>query len=259
MGMMNPVVTASLFFVSSPDVGPPPFLDCGYDMDVSDVLYGSGRCRVIAARASSIIADTLVIIATWVRMWPMRSHLTKQKLTGVMFTDGSVYFIVLLGANVVALAFIETIELTYLIAQWISWQARLPFERRWLLRDLNLVCSFTVIFTCRFILDLHEAAATPPAVVPATTRHQALPGYDSSGTQFSDGNSESEPTLPVVPVRHGTGSMAKLDVSFGSMSIFGAMIPWIGTGDSEGGATGDRNREASLGLRDGSEDGSGHC
>lgn len=43
---------------------------------------------VIAARASSIVADTLVVVATWVRIWPMRAQIVKRKLTGVMFTDG---------------------------------------------------------------------------------------------------------------------------------------------------------------------------
>ncbi|KAM5543400.1 hypothetical protein V8D89_002651 [Ganoderma adspersum] len=244
MGMVNPFVTAGLFVVSSPVAGPPPFLDCGYAMDVSDVLYG-GLCRrppyltgcpyhiagVIAARASSIIADTLVIAATWVRMWPMRAHIAKRKLTGVMFTDGSLYFLVLLGANVVALVLVEDIEWIYFIAQWIS--------------------CFTVIFTCRFILDLHEAAATSSVFVPVPTRPHALPGPGSSGTQFSAG--DSEPTLPVA--KHGIASLSKLDVSFGSMSIFGAMIPWIGRGASEGGVEPgdtyvDAEKEMFLGHRD---------
>ncbi|KAI1794387.1 hypothetical protein LXA43DRAFT_1091907 [Ganoderma leucocontextum] len=186
---------------------------------------------VIAARASSIVEDTLVIVATWVRMWPMRAQLTKRKLTGVMFTDGSLYFFVLLGANLVALALVQASELTYLLAQWIS--------------------CFTVIFTCRFILDLHEAAASSSVAV--VTRPPALP--DSTGTRFSV--EDSRPTLLVARL----ASMSKLDVSFGSMSIFGAMIPWIGRGESEGMELGgdasvDREKETFLEHRADSEEGS---
>ena len=77
-----------------------------------------------------------------------------------------------------------------------------------------------------------------------------MPRHDSSSTEFS--GEESEPTLTAV--RCATGSMAKLDVSFGSMSIFGAMIPWIGTGESGGDAAGDGDKEAFFALRGGCED-----
>ena len=108
-----------------------------------------------------------------------------------------------------------------------------------------------MIFTCRFILDLHEAAAISSVVVAAVTRPQALPGQGSSGTQFS--GEDSGPTLPVA--KYPWGSRPRLDVSFGSMSIFGAMIPYIGErsrggvelGDTDG--DGDREKETFLGHR----------
>ena len=81
-----------------------------------------------------------------------------------------------------------------------------------------------MIFTCRFILDLHEAAATSSIVVPVPTCPHTLPVPDSSATQFYA--VDFEPTLSIA--KHALGSLSKLDVSFGSMSIFGAMIPWIG-------------------------------
>ena len=108
-----------------------------------------------------------------------------------------------------------------------------------------------MIFTCRFILDLHEAAATSSIVVPVPTPPHAFPGPHSSATQFSA--RDSEPTLSMA--HPATGSLSKLDVSFGSMSIFGAMIPWIGRdayeeGMEPGDACVDVEKELSLGHRD---------
>ena len=113
----------------------------------------------------------------------------------------------------------------------------------------DTIDSFTVIFTCRFILDLHEAAAISSVAVTAVTRPQALPVQGSTRTQFS--GQDSGPTLSVA--KYPWGSRPRLDVSFGSMSIFGAMIPYIGErsggGVGLGDADGDREKETFLGHR----------
>ncbi|KAI9067875.1 hypothetical protein FKP32DRAFT_219974 [Trametes sanguinea] len=81
---------------------------------------------MIGGRLSSVLADVLVLIATWTRTWPMRVEASKINFTA--------RFAAILMRDA------RRIDLIEPMSTWIA--------------------LVTAIFTSRFILDLHEAADT---------------------------------------------------------------------------------------------------
>ncbi|KAI0646485.1 hypothetical protein C8Q79DRAFT_1118915 [Trametes meyenii] len=197
-GMSNKLTLAEMAISSSVD---PHLHVCNYSNQMADVA--SARCArrpdsthtnplltlshaiavvsrgVIIARSSSIIADVLVIVVTWVRAWPMvreaASLSSSAKLATILVVDGTTYFAwvnfhaspvngglrgatsltkysnpaavvricssrVLLAVNIIELCFIREINLLESSSNWLS--------------------ALTAITTVRFILDLHEAENT---------------------------------------------------------------------------------------------------
>ncbi|KAH9855385.1 hypothetical protein C2E23DRAFT_815610 [Lenzites betulinus] len=97
---------------------------------------------MIGARMSAVVADVLVLAATWSRTWSMRTEASRINFTStfaaILTRDGTMYFVVLLIANLIGLGLSRHIELVEPMSTWTA--------------------ILTAILTSRFILDLHKAA-----------------------------------------------------------------------------------------------------
>ncbi|KAL7277288.1 hypothetical protein ACG7TL_009144 [Trametes sanguinea] len=138
---------------------------CGFNSTISNTDYENHVIRVgihtppfswmIGGRLSSVLADVLVLIATWTRTRPMRVEASKINFTArfaaILMRDGTLYFVVLLVANLIGLGLARRIELIEPMSTWIALS---------LLTESGLNDRVTAIFTSRFIIDLHEAADT---------------------------------------------------------------------------------------------------
>ncbi|KAI0716601.1 hypothetical protein C8Q76DRAFT_794885 [Earliella scabrosa] len=146
---------------------------------------------LIVARVCTVLADVIVLAVTWTRTWRMRveaaSANLKSTLAAVLWKNGTVYFIVLLIANLVSLALIRNIALVYVTALWIT--------------------TFTAVMTCRFILDLHEAARSVSGGPTTFMDNRTLPPI--SFTDVETRPPSAEAGAPVT-----------------SSTIFGAMVSY---------------------------------
>ncbi|KAI0360496.1 hypothetical protein OH77DRAFT_1433901 [Trametes cingulata] len=115
---------------------------CGFSTTIAKGAYENW---MIGARTSSVFADLIVLAVTWARILPVCRPLArgtlaangKTSLSGIILEDGTVYFLVLLAANVVGLSLIRHLCFLEPMSTWIS--------------------VLTAIMTSRFILDLHDA------------------------------------------------------------------------------------------------------
>ncbi|KAI0631153.1 hypothetical protein C8Q77DRAFT_1159851 [Trametes polyzona] len=144
LGMANPAISIYTFVLMKPVWFTFPTAGCGFDSSIPDVAYENFRSWMIGARLSSVIADVLVLVATWTRTWPMRAEASRFKFTAtfaaILMRNGTLYFVVLLLTNIVGLGLSRRIELIEPMSTWIA--------------------ILTAILTSRFILDLHNAADT---------------------------------------------------------------------------------------------------
>ncbi|KAI0777249.1 hypothetical protein BD413DRAFT_514922 [Trametes elegans] len=142
LGLVSPVITIVTFVLMrvSSTTGEEdltaPF--CYFDYNVSDDVYND---LLIGTRITNILADFLLLVVTWVRMWPSTRGARGLNVGGTLATiflrDGTTYFLLLLAANVVGLALSAQTDL---------------------LEPTTMVTSvLTSMLTSRFILDLHAA------------------------------------------------------------------------------------------------------
>ncbi|KAI0676425.1 hypothetical protein C8Q78DRAFT_1073233 [Trametes maxima] len=129
---------------------------------------------MIAARASSVLADLLVLIVTIAKTRPLQvagaaANFT-SKIAEILMRDGVLYFGVLLTTNLIGLGLIRFLDQYAYYAltpnPGPSYSQSIPETNdqtgsppsATALRLSPSCCSFTSIMTARFILDLHEAS-----------------------------------------------------------------------------------------------------
>ncbi|KAI0371238.1 hypothetical protein BV20DRAFT_1051655 [Pilatotrama ljubarskyi] len=156
LGLVSPAIVILTFVEMRNqviDVAPGARI-CGFSTTISRGVYencksssptpGAGYARLggmIGARTSSVFADLIVLVVTWARILPMRRAAgglnVSTSLSSILIQDGTMYFLVLLAANVVGLSLIRHLCFLEPMSTWIS--------------------VLTAIMTSRFILDLREA------------------------------------------------------------------------------------------------------
>ncbi|KAH9941660.1 uncharacterized protein BXZ73DRAFT_74865 [Epithele typhae] len=94
---------------------------------------------------------------TWKRTWPWKEgERPKFGLATVLFNDGVAYFLALLVANVINLAFVNNVQVPRFL---FDVPPKLTPFPQLLFALVGWISATTVLFTCHFILDLLEAAA----------------------------------------------------------------------------------------------------
>ncbi|KAI0952097.1 hypothetical protein AcV7_008012 [Taiwanofungus camphoratus] len=98
----------------------------------------------MGSRAAALISDGLVLFLTWYKTRDIQVSLlgtgTRARLTTVLMTDSSVYFVLLFIVNLVALIIGQVLNEVEAVSTWIT--------------------ILTAILTCRFILDLRQASGS---------------------------------------------------------------------------------------------------
>ncbi|GBE89885.1 hypothetical protein SCP_1702110 [Sparassis crispa] len=110
-----------------------------------DFLSAAGYASAfvfMGTRECSIVADTAVLVLTWVKTLQYRRAATRANartaITTVLLKDGTVYFASLLFLNVFALGIGQLADLMAVMTTWTA--------------------ALTSVLTSRFMLDLREAA-----------------------------------------------------------------------------------------------------
>ncbi|KAH9899287.1 hypothetical protein C8Q73DRAFT_313597 [Cubamyces lactineus] len=107
------------------------------------ILNAPGHFRwIIGARISTVLTDAIVLAITISKTRALRTEAAAisfvSTIADILARDGTLYFVVLLLANLVGLSLVKSFELIQPMSTWIA--------------------ILTAIMTSRFILDLHEAA-----------------------------------------------------------------------------------------------------
>ncbi|KAL6302674.1 hypothetical protein BKA93DRAFT_827192 [Sparassis latifolia] len=98
--------------------------------------------RAMGARGATIAADVLVLVLTWAKVAENRTETARIRaeapVAAVFLSNGTAYFAILLILNVLGIAIGQDIKYVYVMFTWVN--------------------ILTAVLTCRFMLDLREAA-----------------------------------------------------------------------------------------------------
>ncbi|KAI0357312.1 hypothetical protein OH77DRAFT_1399365, partial [Trametes cingulata] len=142
-----------------------PIAGCNTSMSMSETL--SLGCQLVDAvsRCSLIVADTIVVIATWEATHQYRSRNLLNKgmsLSSVMYRNGAVYFVVLTVLNILHLLFS-----TFSIALASAATGRASFL-------IRFIEPITAILITHFLIDLQEAASAEPFSVSISSTPESF-------------------------------------------------------------------------------------
>ncbi|KAI0661460.1 hypothetical protein C8Q70DRAFT_1052537 [Cubamyces menziesii] len=186
----------------------------------------------VLARLPVIIADIVVIYVTWKTQYKAyglsKDLRTPMRLTTVLLRDGSIYFVLLTGLNILALIF-EYLQMPYFKITLVIWWRSL--NRQTFLRlttaPSDELPRLTSILVSKFLNDLREAAdkMSGPETLSSVSNLEfrivgsigaSLPGPSDDGTPDDAGESchnAVEGSVPEVDQNSGVvGSGAKLGI-----------------------------------------------
>ncbi|KAL6305528.1 hypothetical protein BKA93DRAFT_778596 [Sparassis latifolia] len=159
LGLTNPILTMYISIMTEPQVAvlSPTLNSCGM---MPKIAPGPFEKLFMGTRACSIVADAVVVILTWMktlhyRRAAMRAN-ARMSVTTVLLKDGTAFFSSLLFLNVFALGIGQIADLIVVMTTWTT--------------------VVTSILTCRFMLDLREAASSSdPSGLSRTIPLSAMP------------------------------------------------------------------------------------
>ncbi|KZT11532.1 uncharacterized protein LAESUDRAFT_747208 [Laetiporus sulphureus 93-53] len=102
LGLLNPALTLYPFISMSPQTKMLPNLQvtCSFTTSISESVYDKW---MIGGRASSVLADVIVFILTWVKTQPFICNSIQSRLQRLMLTDTAWYFGILSIINAVSM------------------------------------------------------------------------------------------------------------------------------------------------------------
>ncbi|KAH9937761.1 uncharacterized protein BXZ73DRAFT_99982 [Epithele typhae] len=152
-------------------------------------LITSFYSAIIFGRSCGVIGDFIVLVLTWRHAGPRKGGPKRFSITTALFQNGLAYFGALCFVNLLNLVLVNHVEL--------------------LLNLLGIISTTTVVFTCRFILDLFEA---------------------SDGTRM-----DTVPTLPSMAPSRAVGlrNVGAVSTTGRSQGVFDADLTLRGADDCE--------------------------
>ncbi|KAI9062118.1 hypothetical protein FKP32DRAFT_1759258 [Trametes sanguinea] len=153
LALLTPVRTIIYIFMQThytPIAFGVPLYGCGAEYDLSENTF---RALDLTARISATVMDSTVIVLTWVRTLGVKreSHRLGMRtpIVTLLLRDGTIYFLVILFIQVFG------IVSTNIGSTFILWDVWPLFEQ-----------VFTVIFSCRFMLNLRGVYLADPTRNP---------------------------------------------------------------------------------------------